>query len=264
MQVLLPLKEFAAAKQRLAGVLSAPERAQLFEAMVDDVLNVLTAHPAIEQVVICSRDRAAVWLARYYEVEFWHEDQLCEQYGHAQNWRVNDPLCGGLNGVVNAAAERFAARGVSDLMVVHGDLPLLSESDISSFIASHFAAGDVTADIGAQSRAALTIAPDRRRSGTNLLAWRGLADFTACYGIDSFQQHTSQARAHHAALTVCDLPGARCDIDEPEDLLLLAQNTQPVAVRTMAYLRSSGVAARLAAMALPPSNDRNVRDEQQC
>jgi 2-phospho-L-lactate guanylyltransferase (CobY/MobA/RfbA family) len=226
--------------------------------MVDDVLNVLTAHPAIEQVVICSRDRAAVWLARYYEVEFWHEDQLCEQHGNA---RTNDPLCGGLNGVVDAAAERFALRGVSDLMVVHGDLPLLSESDISSFVASHFAVGDLTAGAGVQAHAALTIAHDRRRSGTNLLAWRGLPDFIASYGANSFQQHCAQARAQHAALTVCDLPGARCDIDEPEDLLLLAQNTQPVAVRTMAYLRSSGVAARLAAMALP-SNDQHVRNNE--
>jgi 2-phospho-L-lactate guanylyltransferase len=247
MQVLLPLKEFAAAKQRLAGVLSAAERAQLFEAMVDDVLNVLTAHAAIEQVVICSRDRAAVWLARYYEVEFWHEDQLCGEREQAQRFLVNDPQCGGLNGVVNAAARRFAARGVSDLMVVHGDLPLLSESDISSFISAH----------NALPNAALTIAPDRRRSGTNLLAWRALPEFTARYGVNSFQQHTAQARTLRAALSVCDLAGARCDIDEPEDLLLLAQNTAPVAARTMAYLRSSGVAARLAAMTLS-SNDQSV------
>lgn len=243
MQVLLPLKEFAAAKQRLAGVLSAPERAQLFEAMVDDVLNVLTAHPAIEQVVICSRDRAAVWLARYYEVEFWHEDQLCAG--------------GGLNGVVNAAAQRFAARGVSDLMVVHGDLPLLCDDDISSFIASHSLAKRNT-----QAGSAVTIAPDRRRSGTNLLAWRALPEFTTRYGADSFQQHSAQAQALRAALTVCDLAGARCDIDEPEDLLLLAQNTAPVAARTMAYLRSSGVAARLAAMTLSSSNDRTASSDR--
>jgi len=40
---LLPLKEFAAAKQRLSGLLSAAERTQLFQAMVEDVLLVLTA-----------------------------------------------------------------------------------------------------------------------------------------------------------------------------------------------------------------------------
>jgi 2-phospho-L-lactate guanylyltransferase len=254
MQVLLPLKEFAAAKQRLAGVLSAPERAQLFEAMVDDVLNALTAHPAIDHVVICSRDRAAVWLARYYEVEFLHENQLhesqlhegqlCEQQASAYG---NDAQCSGLNAVVNAAARRFAAQGATELMVVHGDLPLLTESDISAFVERHRAARG----------AAVTIAPDRRGSGTNLLAWRALPEFTARYGAQSFQRHSAQAKALQAELSVCDLAGARCDIDEPEDSLLLAQNTQNIALRTMAYLRDSGVAARLALM-MQSVDDRNA------
>lgn len=252
MHVLLPLKEFAAAKQRLAGVLSAPERAQLFEAMVDDVLNVLTAHHAIERVVICSRDRAAVWLARYYEVEFLHEDQL-------------GAPAGGLNTVVNAAARRCAAQGGGELMVVHGDLPLLSEDDVSRFVAAHRAARGP----------AVTIAPDRRHSGTNLLAWRDLPAFATQYGAHSLQQHSAQARALGAALTLCDLPGARCDIDEPEDLLLLTRAPRDIAARTLAYLRDSGIAARLTAMlqgapalagAADYRNDHPVRDDagRQC
>jgi 2-phospho-L-lactate guanylyltransferase len=250
MHVLLPLKEFAAAKQRLAGVLSAQERPQLFEAMVDDVLKVLTAHAAIEHVVICSRDRAAAWLAHYYQVEFLHEDYLYEQQTKEQS-RNSMPCgaatqCGDLNYVVNAVAHRFAAQGITDLMVVHGDLPLLSASDISLFIERHHA----------QRGPAVTIAPDRRRSGTNLLAWRSLPTFTAQYGADSFQLHAAQARALQAVLTVCDLPGACFDIDEPDDLLLLAQNTQNSATRTMAFLRDSGVTARLTAMT-QSINDRD-------
>lgn len=235
MQVLLPLKEFAAAKQRLAGVLSAPERAQLFEAMVDDVLNVLTAQPAVERVVICSRDRAAVWLARYYEVEFLHEDQLPAAL---------DSAAGALNAVVNAAARRCYAQGATDLLVVHGDLPLLNDAELSHFIERH----------RAHAGPAVTIAPDRRHSGTNLLAWRGLPEFTTCYGTDSLQQHCAQARALGVAPTLCDLAGARCDIDEPEDLMLLLQaaqrrperSTEPA--RTLAYLHASGIAARVALM----------------
>lgn len=225
MQVLLPLKEFAAAKQRLAGVLSAPERAQLFEAMVDDVLNVLTAHPAIERVVLCSRDRAAVWLARYYEVEFLHEDQL-------------GAPAGGLNTVVNAAVQRCLAQGADELMVVHGDLPLLGEDDVSRFVAAHRAARGP----------AVTIAPDRRHSGTNLMAWRALPTFVAQYGAHSLQRHSEQARALGAALTLCNLPGACCDIDEPDDLLLLTRAAPATAARTLAYLSTSGIAARLATM----------------
>jgi 2-phospho-L-lactate guanylyltransferase len=256
MQVLLPLKEFAAAKQRLAGVLSAPERAQLFEAMVDDVLNVLTAQSGIERVVICSRDRAAVWLARYYEVEFLHEDQLPAAA------LARSP--GALNAVVNAAARRCYAQGATDLLVVHGDLPLLNDTELSHFIERH----------QAQAGSAVTIAPDRRHSGTNLLAWRGLPEFTTFYGIDSLQQHCAQARALGVEPTLCDLPGASCDIDEPEDLMLLLQAAErrlperpAEPARTLAYLRSSGIAARVALMLqgdagidLPSSNkDTEVR-----
>lgn len=229
MQVLLPLKEFAAAKQRLAGVLTAPERAQLFEAMVDDVLNVLTAQAAIERVVVCSRDRAAVWLARYYEVEFLHEDQL----------GVDAGADGALNAAVNAAARRCQAQGADDLLVVHGDLPLLGEDELARFIGLH----------RGTSGPAVTIAPDRRRSGTNLLAWRGLPEFVTCYGANSLQQHCAQARALGVEPALCDLAGARCDIDEPEDLMLLLRAAQAgQATRTLAYLRSSGIAARLTLM----------------
>lgn len=273
MQVLLPLKEFAAAKQRLAGVLSALERAQLFEAMVDDVLKVLTAHPAIERVLICSRDRAAAWLARYYQVDFLHEDELHEDELHEdelhepelnenemresvlQNKSLHTDRSpqilvqdSGLNVVVNTVARRLAAQGISELMVVHGDLPLLSVAGISTFIKRH----------QASRGAAVTIAPDRHRTGTNLLAWRALPTFTARYGSNSFQQHVAQAHALQAALQICDLPDARCDIDEPDDLLLLTQQAHNGATRTLTYLRESGVAARLALMV---QDDRDQRPD---
>jgi 2-phospho-L-lactate guanylyltransferase (CobY/MobA/RfbA family) len=48
---------------------------------------------------------------------------------------------------------------------------------------------------------------------------------------------------------VCDLPGARCDIDEPEDLALLLQNNRrDIAINTRNFLMASGVAERVAAM----------------
>ncbi len=224
MQVLLPLKEFAAAKQRLSGVLSAAERAQLFEAMVEDVLLVLTRHPAIENIAICSRDHAARWLANYYEVEFIDEAKLPSS---------------DLNTAVNATVREIDSRGENDLCVVHGDLPLLSAEDVSAFLQAH-RDGKISA---------MTIAPDRRGSGTNLLAWRALPDLLVSYGDNSFQRHCALARELNIDPTICDLPGARCDIDNPEDLLLLV--TQPAcdgAAKSLAFLRDSGIAERLRAM----------------
>jgi 2-phospho-L-lactate guanylyltransferase len=227
MQVLLPLKEFAASKQRLAGVLSATERACLLQSMVGDVLAVLTQHRDIERIAICSRDRAAQWLANCYDVEF-----IDEQRTHTAD----------LNAAVNAAVNGLADAGCSDILVVHGDLPLLSAQDLSTFLQRHR---------DAQS-SAVTIAPDRRGIGTNLLAWRPLGQFQTQYGADSFAQHCAQARALSAQLSICELPGARCDIDEPDDLLLmLAQSHQEsVAHNTISFLHESGIAERLHTMQL--------------
>lgn len=242
MRVLLPLKEFAAAKQRLGGVLSASERSRLFQAMVEDVLFALSGHPELDSVVICSSDPAAAWLACYYEVEYLSEAELG---------------CGGLNAVVNAAAQRFAADGLEELLVVHGDLPLLSAGDISTLLAAHRAA--VAGSSPVRAPGVVTMAPDRRRAGTNLLAWAPLQHFRADYGDHSFPRHCAQARRLGIEPTVCDLPGGRCDMDEPDDLLLLLDQAAPGLARyTLAYLRESGVAARLLTMRGEAGNETGL------
>ncbi len=231
MRVLLPLKEFAAAKQRLGGVLTPAERARLFQAMVEDVLFALSGHPDVDEVIICSSDPAAAWLACYYEVGFVAEATLGAT---------------GLNAVVNAAAQRFALEGLEEMLVVHGDLPLLGGTDISTLLRTHRAAG----------RFAVTVAPDQRRAGSNLLAWRPLEDFQVSYGVDSFQRHSAQAQAAGLTLNVCDLPGGRCDIDEPDDLLALLQTDAAGLARyTLSYLHDSGVAARLLSIARGAPNE---------
>jgi 2-phospho-L-lactate guanylyltransferase len=238
MQVLLPLKEFAASKQRLAGVLSVTERACLLQSMVGDVLGVLTQHRDIERIAICSRDRAAQWLANCYDVEFIDEQRT----GAAD-----------LNSAVNTAVSNLAENGCSDILVVHGDLPLLSAQDISTFLQRHR---------DAQS-CAVTIAPDRRGVGTNLLAWRPLQQFQTQYGADSFALHCARAGALDAQLSICELPGARCDIDEPDDLLLmLAQSHASVAHNTISFLHDSGIAERLQAMQLGEHANVGVQRER--
>lgn len=224
MIALLPLKEFAAAKQRLSGLLAAAERAQFFQAMVEDVLCVLTAHRDIERVVICSRDHSAVWLAHFYGIEFLDECTL----------QSSD-----LNGAVNEAVAALRRQSGNDILVVHGDLPMLRSNDISEFVKAHCN--------GAES--AVTLAPDRRRSGTNLLAWRSLPDFVAQYGIDSFPRHCRHALELGVTPTVCNLIAASLDIDEPEDIaLLLKIDISEEAINTRRFLLEAGIAERVAMM----------------
>lgn len=224
MRVLVPLKEFSAAKQRLAGILSPVERSHLFQAMVVDVLEVLCAQSGLGPVTLCSRDPAAAWLASHFGIEFLAEGGLGAT---------------GLNAVVNAAAARFRDAGEDELLVIHGDLPLLDGLDLELLLHAH----------NASRGPAVTLAPDQLRQGTNLLAWRQLPAFRTEYGPNSFQRHCAQARELDAALSICALPGGRCDVDEPADLLaLIAEDNEGRAGNTLKFLHESGLARRLRAM----------------
>ena len=82
-----------------------------------------------------------------------------------------------------------------------------------------------------------------------VLAWRGLPMFRTEYGPNSFQRHCAQAQRLGAALAVCALPGGRCDIDEPADLLaLVAEDNEGRAGNTLKFLHESDLARRLRAM----------------
>ena len=52
----LPIKNFGQAKQRLASVMSQPERSAMFAASCEDVLQALSNCPALAGVLVVTRD----------------------------------------------------------------------------------------------------------------------------------------------------------------------------------------------------------------
>ena len=72
----LPLKDFGEAKQRLAGRLTPAERRAFFQAMVEDVLTVLTRCSSLSGVAVLSDDPTARLLASHYGVALWSEHDL--------------------------------------------------------------------------------------------------------------------------------------------------------------------------------------------
>ena len=62
----LPVKDLAGAKQRLAGVLSATERRELFAAMLEDVLSALAASAGLAGILMVTRDPLAVAVGERY------------------------------------------------------------------------------------------------------------------------------------------------------------------------------------------------------
>ena len=208
MFALIPVKSFAKAKQRLSSVLDETARSHLAEAMLRDVLAALRNQSAISAAAVCTADPAVISVADEFGLEV-----------------LADTEQGGLNASVAAATESLAERGVSEVMVIHGDLPLLTSEELGTFIAAHRAIG----------RRAVTVTPDRRHDGSNLLAWDPSLQFTPAYGPASFQRHLQQATRLGLMPVVCELPGAGFDVDETADYVSLIEQLRqlPPATRRM-------------------------------
>ena len=208
MFALIPVKSFAKAKQRLSSVLDEAARSSLAEAMLRDVLAAVRIQPAISAAAVCTADPAVSAVAK----------ECCLEV-------LEDTANGGLNASVSAAVEILAGRGVSEAMVIHGDLPLLTSDELGNFIAAHRTIG---------SRA-VTITPDRRHDGSNLLAWNPSLEFSPAYGPASFQRHLQQATRLGLFPVICELSGAGFDVDETADYVSLIEQLRqlPPATRQM-------------------------------
>lgn len=209
----VPLKNLARAKRRLAGVLNERQRRALVEAMARDVLAVLNRHPGVEHTVIVSNETALQPLAGEFGAE-WMDDPVGAE---------------SLSEVVSGVAEALSHRGVDALLVVHGDLPLLNSGELRILLEQH----------QNMQVPAVTLVPDRSGKGTNCLLASPPTAIEFHYGPDSLNRHLGSAELSGTAAQLCHLPRAAVDMDTPADLDRLAQETV-VGQRTASWLVSEG------------------------
>jgi len=190
-QALVPLKDLVLAKSRLAGVLTSVERRALAQAMVEDVLTVLSRHRHIARITLVSDDSGASMLAQKYGADCWTESSLG---------------CRGLNPLIQCASERLLNTGGEPLVVLHGDLPLLTGEDISHVVESQQALGG------------LIVGCDSKGVGTNLLAFNAASTPRFCFGTDSCAGHVAGAKNAGVAVQVLQRSGIGLDVDEAPDL----------------------------------------------
>lgn len=191
---LVPIKNFAGAKSRLASVLGAEDRQSLAKAMAVDVVTALVRSRTISRTVVVSDVPEAERLLGVEGVEHFDTRQAR-----------------GLNEDLMVAADWARRRGATHVLIVHADLPLLTPASIDRFIRS---AGDEPAP---QIRAAAC----KRRSGTNMLFAPVPLPLPLVFGSDSlagFRQGAAQARILFEAAH--DMPLAT-DIDDADDFLAL-------------------------------------------
>ena len=180
--VVVPVKDFTRAKVRLAEHLGAGARAALARDMAGIVLAAAAPLPVS---VVCDDVHVRSW---------------AESVGADVIWTPGL----GLNGAVQAGVAELASRGVQTVVVAHSDLPLATS----------------LAWVGATE--GVTLVPDRRLDGTNVLAVPADAGFRFSYGAGSFEHH--RAEGLRLGLPVRIVRDARLgwDVDHPADLVLPA------------------------------------------
>ncbi len=216
MWALVPVKTLSRSKQRLAGLLSAPERAELSLAMLEDLLSVLESVAAVTRIMVLTDDARVAETVR--------------GRGHAV---VQETSQLDVNANLNRAARRCATR-VSQLLVMPADLPAVSRADIQALLASH--------------RHGVTMAPATVDGGTNALLLEPPDAVPFQFGARSCAAHRAAAVARGLDIALVRRPALGRDMDRPADLGWLL--TQPAGTRTAGLLARLQVLERLAAAAL--------------
>ena len=218
MWAVVPVKDMAGAKQRLAPVLDGGERHALYRAMLEDVLTALCRVRGLDGVALVTRDTEAVALAARHRLR-----------------AISEAANRGHRAAVARAAEVLSEDRADGLLQVPGDVPLATAKEIEAVLAAH------------RPAPAVTLVPSHDAQGTNCIAVSPVDAIPFLFGDVSFEPHQAVARARGIEPTVLRLPGLALDIDTPDDLAMLA--ARPGETRAQRYLQTSGIAARLAAAA---------------
>ncbi|HXQ60469.1 MAG TPA: 2-phospho-L-lactate guanylyltransferase [Acidimicrobiales bacterium] len=176
--VLMPVKAFADGKARLAPTLDRDGRAALCRMMAGRVLEAAAPLPV---AVVCDDAEVAAWAVEKGAM-------VLPEPGR------------GLNGAVEAGVARLVALGASEVLVAHADLPMARGL-------ARLAGFD-----------GITLVPDRRDDGTNVVCLPAGAGFRFSYGPRSFGRHCAEVERLGLPCRVVRQPDLAWDVDIPSDL----------------------------------------------
>jgi 2-phospho-L-lactate guanylyltransferase len=184
--VLLPVKGFTSAKQRLASKFDDGTRAALACAMLSDVMRAISRARKVERVIIFTAADEVTHMARSFGF-----DVMIERSVEGHSAAVNQMV-----GELSATSSR--------ILSLAGDLPRLASTDVDFVLE---AASDP-----------ITLVPSSDWTGTNGVVFIPPARITMEYGPGSFRRHLSKATAAGLPVDVLSVPGIAFDVDTPEDL----------------------------------------------
>lgn len=231
---LVPVKDLALAKSRLAAYLSHNQRETLVLDMLQHVVSTLCESDFFEQIYVVSADTQVLEL-----VQQWGAEPLREmQPGH------NPALQAAAQIILERAAWRhrlqtsaspraFLAPGYQGrpvpemqqgigLLTISADLPLLNQEDVGTLLAS-----------GERSQVVLAASTDG--TGTNAVLLRPPLLLPYLFGPNSLPAYIQAAQQRRVSYTLLQNAGLAFDIDTQEDVYELEQ-------RSRAWSRMAGLA----------------------
>jgi 2-phospho-L-lactate/phosphoenolpyruvate guanylyltransferase len=233
--LLIPVKDLRNAKQRLAPALSQADRTALAAAMFDDFCASIVKVRCVDEIFVATSYEPAI------------------ERAIALGWEVlRETSQKSESASVDAASRICAERGVTSLARLPIDLPLVTPADIEEIFAA------------ARATPSAVIVPSRSGTGTNALLRTPPTLFPSFFGPNSFPKHTHAAVSCGAELAVLRNERLELDVDDWDDLqVLAARHDLPAATRdwlARAGLLPSALAASASAFS-PLSHLGGALDE---
>ena len=210
MWAVIPVKNLNEAKHRLESVLNPTQRRNLFAAMLEDVLATVMAVPEFEQVAVATICPAAAEIAR--------------QYGASVLSTVQDE---GQTKAVAGIAATLEENGIKHMLMLPGDVPLVTVEEIQTVLEVH------------GNAPTMTIVPARDEQGSNCIALSPPTAAPLRFGPNSYFPHLKTARKMGLTLNTPKLAGIGLDIDTQDDLQELCK--QPFQTRAQEYLQEQKI-----------------------
>jgi 2-phospho-L-lactate/phosphoenolpyruvate guanylyltransferase len=212
--LLLPVKDLNNAKKRLMGVLTPDERFALAGAMLADTIHAVQGVRCAEKIFVVTNYQPVMQLAEENRWEILREEQQISE-SHS----------------VDAASRICEQRGVTGLLRLPLDLPLIQSGDIDELLTLECRAP------------ALVIVPSRDGTGTNAMLRTPPTLFPSHFGSGSFAKHLAEAEKADAAVLVRRNARLEMDVDDEADLRALLEHDLN-GTETGRWLRASGVEAK--------------------
>jgi 2-phospho-L-lactate guanylyltransferase len=208
---ILPVKRFAAAKQRLGAGMDEERRLALIEAMLGDVLEAIAEARMVERTIVVTGEPAAHQAATSTGAE-----------------TVPDPTDEG-HPEAALLGIQFAARGGAEQVVLlPGDCPLLEPRELDGLLTG-------------LPEPYAAIVPDRHGTGTNGLVLSPPDAIRPAFGEGSCRRHIEAARSAGIPHAVEKVQSLALDLDTPADVVALTREVERGAARAKRTARALGI-----------------------